>query len=136
MSTRFDIFENLAIDLLLRISFIDRNIPGTFLSEREIVQWHWRSVVIISAQMKPNVITANMKEVDMHMIADSGTPIGKHCLCCVGHKVTIPTYSPAAVLVICCGTGLLTVETHQNFVERRCSVTMRDLMDILPCKLF
>lgn len=44
----FGIVENLAIEVLLRTSFIDRYIRGNFPSERKVVPWNYSPVPILS----------------------------------------------------------------------------------------
>lgn len=44
----FGIVKNLAVDILLGTSFIDRYIQGIFLSERKILPWHSQPVPILS----------------------------------------------------------------------------------------
>lgn len=55
----FGLFENLAIDVLLRALFIDRCIRKVFYTESKIVLWHSRAVAIISTNSAINSIKAN-----------------------------------------------------------------------------
>lgn len=63
-------------------------------------------------------------------------PTKENYLCSVVHQVMRPAYLQAAVLVSRCRVGFMTIEIHRNVVGRRCSITARGLMDILPGRPF
>lgn len=65
-------------------------------------------------QKKFNAIAAYTENIDVHKKADSDTPAEEHYLSRIERQVTVPAYSKAAALAKCHGTGLLTIETHQN----------------------
>lgn len=85
-------------------------------------------------QKAVNAIAPDTEGDDVHKIANTGTPTEEHHMYCIARKVTIPAYSQAAVLVSSCGAGIMTIKTHTYVVERRCSMSARGLMDILPGK--
>lgn len=51
------------------------------------------------------------------------------------HKVTVPAYTQAAVLIGFEGAGIMTVKTYHNIVERQCSIIARGVIHALPAKV-
>lgn len=63
--------------------------------------------------------------------SDDSVP-DEHYLCFIEHEITILEHTKATVLISCQGTMLMTSETNRKIVERRWSMTARDLKEILP----
>lgn len=55
-------------------------------------------------------------------------------MCLVTRQAMTAAYLKAAVLASCRVAGPTAVETHRNFVKRRCFMTERGLMNILHGK--
>lgn len=70
----YGVAENLAVDVLFGMSFVDRCIWGIYPSEQKIVPWHFRPEAIISMRKKVHEMTDSTEEVDVHTMADSETP--------------------------------------------------------------
>lgn len=130
----FGVVENLTADVQLGTSFIDCLIRLIFPSERKAVLSNSRTVMIVFTQKRVNALTTDTEEVDLQTVADSNTLTQEHFLCRVACQVTIPPYSQAAVMVSGCGARLMTIETHQNAVEHKCSMSVVGLMDTRPYK--
>lgn len=91
-------------------------------------------MVIISTKMKINSIYDNNTVVDMDTNIQDDAASDKLNFCLVTSQVMIPGHSQSAVLVSCKGAGPMTTETHGNVVERQWSMTVQNLLDILPGK--
>lgn len=122
--TWFGVVENLDGYVLLGTLSINCYFWGIFPSHREIVRLHFRAVAITSVQKTVNSIAAETKELDVNTIGDHGTQTVEHYLCCIRHRVTIPAYLLAVVLVSSRQVGLMWIETLRFVVERRCSMTL------------
>lgn len=61
--------------------------------------------------------------LDDYKNSSEDTVPDEHYSCCIGRQATINPHTQATVLVCCEAIALVKVETHGNFVERRCSVT-------------
>lgn len=63
-------------------------------------------------------------------------PTNKHDLRCDASLITAPAYTQADLSVSSECARLMTVETHSNIFECRCSVIAQGLMETFHCKLF
>lgn len=116
----FGLADILANYALLGTSFSNCCVQGIFPSERISVPSYSRPVLIILKQKRLKFKAA---ETNVHTIADRDTPKKEPYWCCLTRQVTIPAYSQASVLDSCNGTGLMSIKSHRNVVERRCCMT-------------
>lgn len=135
----FGVVENLAVDILVGTSFIDRCIRGIFPTERKIVPWHSRPVSILTSSSNisskfPRVEFLDHDGTQSEVKEDDEEE--EFFLCRVSRPITIPADTQAAVSVSSQGAGLMLVETHMHLAKRRCSMAARGIMEIFPGKPF
>lgn len=125
--------ENPAVDVLLRTLFIDRCIPEILPTERKSVPWYLKPVEAIS--------TSTLMSAD-HTVFTVNTPWQDDASSeevnwgRVVHQVPIPACTKAPVFLSCPYAVFLTIKTYGNVIERRCSMKLRGLLDILSGKPF
>lgn len=98
-----------------------------FPSEPNIVLFHLKPVEFFSTQQIFNTASSNTRMIDVLTVAINNTVIGEHHLCGVESQITLLLYLQWRRWATCHGARLMNVETHENIVERRCSITSKAL---------
>lgn len=123
--------RNIAVDVLLGMSFIDRSIYSIFQTERKFFPWHLRPVTIIKTKPAKNSVYANSNSLDCNNNSQD-------FIICASMQQTIflphctSNYDYSSYANDCidpasrhCDTVLMTNETHHNIVEYSHSMTAR-----------
>lgn len=102
----FSIFPNLAVDLLLGTSFVDRFIRGIFPGERKVEPWHSQPVAIRASHHKENSETnAPITADNSPKPADTSDahPVR------LARQMMIPPNTAKTIMVTTTASGLLTI---------------------------
>lgn len=133
--SRVEVFENLAIDVLLKTSLTNQSISGIFSRKQKIVQWLLQPVATINTEMVINSMNAGSTVLNVDTASPNDALSDKFSSCFISCQIQIAIWSQAAVLVSSESAGLITIATHCWVFERQCSMTTKGLMDILLGKL-
>lgn len=134
-----DVVENLAVHVLLGISFIDGCIRGILLSERKVVPWLSQRLAIVSSIPTISSLSVNMTTINVETSPQQATAHGlldkeeeESFPCRIARLITVHALSHAAVPVTCQELGLMIVENQPDLAQQSLAMTTRGIMDILP----
>lgn len=132
----FGTVEDLAVDVLLGMSFIERCVRGILPTERKIVSWHSSPVAIILTKTAIDYLHSEYAVFNVNTNSLDDASSDELNLCRVARQVTLPANTHVAVFVSCQGFGVMNIEIQGYLVECRCSMTAQVLMEILPGRPF
>lgn len=100
----FGVGDNLAVDSLIRMSFIDKYIQESFAAERKLVAWHSEPLNIIRPGTKAANAATDANHIDSQF---SSTPLADDIFLkvVVAKAVRLAPHAPTTVLVKSIGSG-------------------------------
>lgn len=123
----FGVVENLAVELLLGTTFIDRWIRGIFPLDLKIVPWQSHPVDILSTQPRKASIFSDITFIDKDPLQVGEEE--EYFSSRVNASNNNTSWHVSQSFSSTRGSGIVIIETHRHLAEGRCSVVAWGIVD-------